>query len=75
MTFSIALTGSNLNFDAPSLKVQFLTSLTQTKKTGSLLSQTIPVIPEPEIYAMLAIGLGVLGWGVRRKKLAEAAAS
>jgi len=32
-------------------------------------------IPEPEIYAMMAVGLGVLGWVGRRKKLKEAAAA
>jgi len=32
-------------------------------------------IPEPEIYAMMAVGLGMLGWVGRRKKLKEAAAA
>jgi hypothetical protein len=32
-------------------------------------------IPEPEIYAMLGIGLGLLGWVGRRKKLKEGAAA
>jgi len=32
-------------------------------------------IPEPEIYAMMAVGLGLLGWVGRRKKLREAAAA
>lgn len=31
---------------------------------------TAPV-PEPETYALLLAGLGVLGWGTRRKKTAE----
>ena len=75
MTFSIAFTGNNLSFDAPSLKVQFLTNLSDPNKTGSLLSQTIPAIPEPEIYAMMAVGLGFLGWAVRRKKVTEAVAA
>jgi len=69
MTFSIAFAGTNLNFDAPNLKVQFLTGQYDSKATGDLLSQTIPAIPEPEIYAMMAIGMGVVGWAVRRKKL------
>jgi len=34
-----------------------------------------PPIPEPEIYAMMAVGLGLLGWVGRRKKLKEAAAA
>ena len=37
-------------------------------------SVTAP-IPEPEIYAMLGVGLGLLGWVGRRKKLKEAAAA
>jgi len=32
-------------------------------------------IPEPEIYAMMAVGLGLLGWAVHKKKLKEAAAA
>ena len=35
---------------------------------------TTPV-PEPEIYAMMAVGLGLVGWVGRRKKLKEAAAA
>lgn len=32
-------------------------------------------IPEPETYAMLLAGLGLLGWQARRRKLKEAAAA
>ena len=35
----------------------------------------VAAIPEPEIYAMMAVGLGLLGWVGRRKKLKEAAAA
>jgi hypothetical protein len=73
MVFVIDFVGNNLNFDAPHLKVQFLTGINDTKATGDLLSQTLP-IPEPEIYAMLGIGLGLLGWVGRRKKLQAATA-
>lgn len=68
MIFAINFVGTNLDLSAPSLKVQFLTNASDAKATGSLLSQTISPIPEPEIYAMLAVGLGVLGWSVNRKK-------
>lgn len=33
---------------------------------------TVSPIPEPEIYAMMAVGLGLLGWIGRRKKLQAA---
>ena len=39
----------------------------------SLMSVANP-IPEPEIYAMMMIGLGLLGWVTRKKKLQAAAA-
>ncbi len=32
-------------------------------------------IPEPETYAMLLVGLGLLGWQARRRKLKKAAAA
>jgi hypothetical protein len=35
---------------------------------GSLLSQTIPAIPEPETYAMMLAGLGLLGFVARRRR-------
>jgi len=42
---------------------------------GSWLVMSGPVapVPEPEIYAMMGIGLGVLGWLGRRKKLKNSA--
>jgi hypothetical protein len=74
MSFTMTFAGTNLDFSAPHLKVQFFEFLNQSNKTGSLLSQTLP-IPEPEIYAMMAVGLVVLGWSARRKKLNETAAA
>ena len=75
MVFVIDFVGNNLNFDAPHLKVQFLSGINDGKATGDLLSQTISPIPEPEIYAMMAVGLGLMGWVGRRKRLKEAAAA
>jgi len=43
--------------------------------TGPGGGPVVTPIPEPEIYAMMAAGLGVLGWVGRRKKLKEAAAA
>lgn len=36
-------------------------------------SPSVSPIPEPEIYAMLGLGLGMMGWVGRRKKLQAAA--
>ena len=35
----------------------------------------VAAIPEPEIYAMLGVGLGVIGWAGRSKKLRKRAAA
>jgi hypothetical protein len=35
---------------------------------GSLLSQTIAPVPEPETYALMLGGLGVVGFMARRKR-------
>jgi len=74
MTFDINFTGTNLDFSAPHLKVQFFELASQTQATGSLLSKSISPVPEPEIYAMMAVGLGLLGWAVRRRKPTEVVA-
>lgn len=34
---------------------------------------SVAPVPEPEIYAMMGVGLGLLGWVGRRRKLKEAA--
>lgn len=74
MVWQFSFAGTNLNFDYPHLKVQFMTNLQQpSKPQGDLLSQNIPAIPEPEIYAMMTIGLGLLGWIGRRRKLEKLA--
>jgi len=35
----------------------------------------VAAVPEPEIYAMMAVGLGLMGWVGRRKRLKEAASA
>jgi hypothetical protein len=67
MSFTIDFTGSNLDFTAPHLKVQFFAEAGQTMATGDLLSQTIP-IPEPETYALMLAGLGIIGFLARRRR-------
>ncbi len=46
-------------------------------KIGALVSEnvslTVTPVPEPEIYAMMGLGLGLIGWASRRKKLQKTA--
>ena len=37
-----------------------------------MLNSSVAPVPEPEIYAMMGIGLGLLGWVGRRRKLQAA---
>jgi hypothetical protein len=43
------------------------------RKVGALVSENVTLtspVPEPEIYAMMGLGLGLIGWVGRRKKRA-----
>ncbi|MBN8453667.1 PEP-CTERM sorting domain-containing protein [Accumulibacter sp.] len=68
MTWVIDFTGTGLTFAAPHLKVQFLKDVGQDKATGDLLSREIPPVPEPETYAMLLAGMGLVGVIARRRR-------
>jgi hypothetical protein len=67
MSWTIDFTGTGLTFAAPHLKVLFAGGDVGNGH-GSLLSQTIPAIPEPETYAMMLAGLGLLGFVARRRR-------
>ena len=68
----VAAAGTQLDFSAPHLKVDFFTTVTDRKSTGSLLSQnmvpTVTAVPEPESYALFLAGLAGVAAMVRRRK-------
>lgn len=55
---SLSFTGGNLVFSVNSLADK-----------NSVVTDTISAVPEPETYAMLLAGLGLLGYTVRRKRI------
>jgi hypothetical protein len=64
MVFEYTFTGAGLDLTNPHVKVNFFGS--GPDKVGSLLSMNVPAVPEPSSYAMLAIGLALLGFMGRR---------
>jgi len=67
MVFQFTFDGAAQHLDAPSVKVNFFAG-DGDRKVGSLLSQTISPVPEPQSWAMLFGGLGLLGALARRRK-------
>jgi hypothetical protein len=63
MIFTYTFTGAGLDLTNPHVKVNFFG--TGPDKVGSLLSMNVPAVPEPSSYAMMLLGLGLLG-GVKR---------
>jgi hypothetical protein len=74
--FDLTMDNSTLftGLNEASVKGRFVD--TSGNKVGDLVSENVTLtspVPEPEIYAMLSIGLGLMGWVGRRRKLREAA--
>ena len=69
MVFQFSFSGGAPALDAPHLKVNFFGE--GERKVGSLLSQAIAPVPEPQTYALMLGGLGglgVMGAMARRKR-------
>ena len=69
MVFQFTFNGAT-NLESPHLKVNFFGD--GERKVGSLLSQAIAPVPEPQTYAMLGGGLALLGFMARRRKQTQA---
>lgn len=66
MVFQFSFSGGAPDLEAPHLKVNFFGD--GERKVGSLLSQAIAPVPEPQTYALMLGGLGVMGFMARRKR-------
>ena len=69
MVFQFTFSGGTPNPIAPELKVNMF-GLNGNQKVGSLMGEQLPVaaVPEPQTYAMMLGGLGLLGFMARRRK-------
>lgn len=73
IVFQFTFAGGSPSLDAPHLKVNFFVG-DGTQKVGSLLSQTIAPVPEPQTYAMMFGGLAALAATARRRQRKAASA-
>ena len=69
MVFQFTFSGGNPDPVAPQLKVNMF-GANSDHKIGSMMGEQLPVaaVPEPQTYAMMLGGLGLLGFMARRRK-------
>ncbi len=69
MVFQFTFSGDNVDPTSPQLKVNMF-GANGDKKVGSLMGEHLVVsaVPEPQTYAMMFGGLGLLGFMARRRK-------
>lgn len=71
MVFQFTFSGGNVDPTSPQLKVNMF-GADGDRKVGSLMGEHLVVsaVPEPQTYAMMLGGLGLLGFMARRRKRA-----
>jgi hypothetical protein len=69
LSWTIDVAGGSwaIGSNGPHLKVRFGDATDD--KVGSLLSRDIPPVPEPETYALMLAGLGIVAMVARRRKI------
>lgn len=74
LLFNVTATAGTFSFapGGPDLKIDWTTSATDDTHVGSLYSAQIPVgtppVPEPATWAMMIVGFGLVGAGLRMRR-------
>lgn len=74
VTFTTSLTGVSMSFTADSVTFSWNEQSLTPGDPYLSANFNVSAVPEPETYAMMLAGLGLLGFAARRKKAQEAAA-